>query len=135
MSLTAAAGYHLKPAADAESAPAADAAALRREPERYESDDEDSDGEPGFGLVSLGALIHTALTIKSALRRLLFRKAPSPAARPGGARAWLGREPDAFVADLSAYAPRGERIEPTLTRAAPRRSTPPRRASSRRPPR
>ena len=117
LSLTAAAGYHLKPAADAESWPTADAAALRREPERYESDDEDSDGEPGFGLVSLGALIHTALTIKSALRRLLFRKAPSPALGPAARAPWLGREPDAFVADLSTYAPRGGRIEPALTRA------------------
>ena len=46
------------------------------------------------------------------------RKAPAPAVGPAARAPWLGREPDAFVADLSAYAPPGERIEPTLTRAA-----------------
>ena len=129
LSLTAAAGYHFKPAADPDGA-AADAPP-RREAERYDSDDEDSDGEPGFGLVSLGAVIHTALTIKSALRRLLSRKAAVPAVGPAARAPWLGREPDAFVVNLDAYAPRGERIEPTMTRvesveaaAAPRVAPP-----------
>jgi S-DNA-T family DNA segregation ATPase FtsK/SpoIIIE len=118
LSMTAAAGYHFKSAAESDAAGSAEAGPARREPERYESDDEDSEGEPGFGLVSLGALIHTALTIKSALRRLLLGRAPVPAVGPAPRAPWLGREPDAFVADLSAYAPRGERIEPTLSRVA-----------------
>jgi S-DNA-T family DNA segregation ATPase FtsK/SpoIIIE len=123
LALTAASGYHLMPPADGDDeAPAtAKAAARRAAPERYESDDEDSDGEPGVGLVSIGAVIHTALSLKSALRRLIGRKAARAAPAGPAARApWLNREGGDFSPDLAAFAPRAEgRIEPTMTRPAP----------------
>ena len=37
----------------------------------HQPDEDDSDGEPGFALVSIGAAIHTLLMIKSAMRRMV----------------------------------------------------------------
>ncbi len=131
LALTAAAGYHLMPSADADAddaAPTAKTAPTRRAPDRYDGDDEDSDGEPGLGLVSIGAVIHTALSVRSALRRFFTRKTTRPASSGPAPRApWLGREPDDFAADLAAFAPRSEaRVEPPMTRqGASAASTPP----------
>jgi S-DNA-T family DNA segregation ATPase FtsK/SpoIIIE len=120
LALTAAAGYHLMPSAEgeAEGRDTAKTAPSRPAPERYESDDEDSDGEPGVGLVSIGAVIHTALSLKSALRRVFVRKTPRAATLGPTPRApWLNREGVDFSADLAAFAPRSEgRIEPPMTR-------------------
>jgi S-DNA-T family DNA segregation ATPase FtsK/SpoIIIE len=121
LALTAAVGRRPTPSPDAEEAArAGEAVPSRRAPERYESEDEDADGEPGFALVSIGAAIHTALSLKSALRRFFARK-PKPAAPLGPApRApWLGQQEGDFSVDLSAFAPRsGARVEPPMTRAA-----------------
>jgi S-DNA-T family DNA segregation ATPase FtsK/SpoIIIE len=129
LALTAAAGYHLMPSADADdAAPAARTAPTRRAPERYDGDDEDSDGEPGLGLVSIGAVIHTTLSLRSALRRFFTRKTTRPASSGPAPRApWLGREPADFAADLAAFAPRSEgRVEPPMIRqGASAASTPP----------
>ncbi len=119
LALTAASGYHLMPSADAdEAALAAKSAPAGRAPERYDSDDEDSDGEPGFGLVSIGAVIHTTLTLKSALRRFFTRKTTRAAPIGPAARApWLNREGGDFSVDLDAFAPRPDgRVEPPMTR-------------------
>jgi S-DNA-T family DNA segregation ATPase FtsK/SpoIIIE len=127
LALTAATGWRLLPSADAdEAASAAEAPPSRRAPERYEGEDEDADGEPGFALVSIGAVIHTALSLKGALRRLLTRT-PKPAAPLGLAQRapWLGRDSGDFSVDLSAFAPRaGARVEPPMTRDADAASAP-----------
>ncbi|MGD0642031.1 MAG: DNA translocase FtsK [Roseiarcus sp.] len=119
LALTAASGYHLMPSADADEAAAeAKTAAPRRAPERYESDDEDSDGEPGLGLVSIGAVIHTTLSLKSALRRFFTRKTTRAAPIGPAPRApWLDKEGGDFSVDLDAFAPRPDgRIEPPMSR-------------------
>ncbi len=121
LALTAAAGYHLMPSADADdAAPAARTAPTRRAPERYDGDDEDSDGEPGLGLVSIGAVIHTTLSLRSALRRFFARKTTRAAIAGPAARApWLDRQGGDFAVDLAAFAPRaGARAEPPMTRGA-----------------
>ena len=77
-------------------------------------DEEEGDDEPGFGMVSIGAVIHALLTAKAALRRLSRRRPktkPAEAARntPGGElRApWLGLSADDDpLTKLDAYAPR-----------------------------
>ena len=48
--------------------------------DRASDDEEDVDGEPGLGLLSLGALIHAGLTLKGALARSLRRLRTKPAA-------------------------------------------------------
>ncbi len=130
LALTAAAGYHLMPSADADAddaAPTAKTATARRAPDRYDGDDEDSDGEPGLGLVSIGAVIHTTLSLRSALRRFFARKTTRPASSGPAPRApWLGREPTDFAADLTAFAPRSEgRPEPPMTSQGAAAWTPP----------
>ena len=83
LSLSASVGYGLP--AEAEPAPAATTArAPRRAPDPVDAEDDDSDGEPGFGLVSLGAVIHTLLTLKSAARRLMAPRSPKARARMNG---------------------------------------------------
>ena len=128
LALTAAAGYHLIPAAADDDAPSAKAVPPRRASEAADNDDDDSDGEPGLGLVSLGAVIHTALSLRSALRRLFAPKTPRAAASGPTPRApWLGRESGDFAVDLAAFAPRsGARADPPMTRpGAPAAGAPP----------
>ncbi len=89
------------------------------------TDDEDGEDEPGFGIVSIGAVIHALLTAKAALRRLLRRSAkaassrrpakvgPLPAAGPRPA--WSGLQADdGGLTNPAAYAPR-----PKAAAAAP----------------
>ena len=93
LALTAAAGYRLSPPPSRRRRrrrPTPPRRAAR--PSATTSDDEDSDGEPGFGLVSLGAVIHTALTPQEARCAACSparRRAPRPPARrrarPGSA--------------------------------------------------
>ncbi|MBV8662743.1 MAG: DNA translocase FtsK 4TM domain-containing protein, partial [Hyphomicrobiales bacterium] len=122
LTLTAAAGYHLIPGveSDADDDAPAERARAARASERYESDDEDADGEPGFGLVSLGALIHTTLSLKSAVRRLFARKAKIAAAPAPVARApWINGEPGDFSPAPALFEPAAERrVEPPMTRPA-----------------
>jgi S-DNA-T family DNA segregation ATPase FtsK/SpoIIIE len=125
LSLTAAAGYGLMRNRDedddAEPAPAA-----ARRPV-HEDDEEDTDGEPGFGLVSLGAAIHALLSLRGAIRRALGRrKSPRPAPRRAP---WLDPHAQSFAATEEAAPPPSAngRIEPTLLRRptdAPGRDAP-----------
>jgi S-DNA-T family DNA segregation ATPase FtsK/SpoIIIE len=87
-------------------------ASPRRAAAAVEPDDEDSEGEPGFGLVSLGAAIHTLLTIKGAIRRSFTRK-PRPGApvAPPPRAPWLNLPP--MVSEPMDFAP------PVSTRVAP----------------
>ena len=127
LTMTAAAGYHLMPGGEAEEIEAqAKRPPARRAAERYDGDEEDVDGEPGFGLVSLGALIHTTLSIKSAVRRLFAAKAKKPAAPAPAARApWLNRESGDFSTEPNLFAPRSAgRAEPPMSRPAPTPAAP-----------
>ena len=49
LALTAAAGYHFWPAGRSRRRAGGQRRARRRAPERYDGEDEDGDGEPGFG--------------------------------------------------------------------------------------
>jgi len=92
--------------------------AARRRPEIDDSEEDDEAGEPGFGLVSLGALIHTALAVKSALKRL-FAVSPRAPKRPAATERapWMDRASPPFTAPIDDF-------EPNL--AAPVPSPPPR---------
>ena len=48
-----------------------------RSPSRRDDDEDDAEGEPGVALVSLGALIHTALALKTSLARKISHLAPA----------------------------------------------------------
>jgi S-DNA-T family DNA segregation ATPase FtsK/SpoIIIE len=129
LALTAAAGFGLTHAAtpdeiDARGKPAP--APRWRAEELADNEDHDSDGEPGFGLVSLGAAIHAALTVKSAIRRMFARKPRAPAAPPARAP-WLNPQAADFSLSEEGTAPdlrAARRIEPTLS-PAPSASPPP----------
>ncbi len=109
LALTAAAGYGLMRAPGPEEEPAG------ASPARDEEED-DSDGEPGFGLVSLGAAIHAVLSLRGAIRRAFARRR-SPRQAPARAP-WLDPRAPSFAATEEASPPNG-RIEPTLMRRAP----------------
>jgi DNA segregation ATPase FtsK/SpoIIIE, S-DNA-T family len=117
LSLTAAAGYGLMRNRDEDE----DAEPALTAPCRpvHEDDEEDTDGEPGFGLVSLGAAIHALLSLRGAIRRALGRRS-SP--RPAQPRApWLDPHAQSFAATEEAASPPpgSGRIEPTLLRRPP----------------
>ncbi len=129
LALTASAGYGLA-ASDATKSEAP-TTVKRRAAQRAEPDEDDSDGEPGFALVSIGAAIHTLLMIKSAMRRMVrsigLPRAPRPIRESG---AYLGspqgRAPVPFppeaVASPSAPLPAPaspSRPAPTPVAAAP----------------
>jgi S-DNA-T family DNA segregation ATPase FtsK/SpoIIIE len=102
-----------------------------------DEDEADADGEPGIGLLSLGALIHAGLSVKGGIVRRLKRW-QRPAVDSDEARApWAGRDRDfdvpfdlAFAADAvtpgldqprfdaSAYAPPAMRAARAPTSAA-----------------
>lgn len=94
-------------------------------------DDEEADDEPGLAMVSIGAVIHTLLTAKAVLRRLMRRRPKSAAkAAAGAAREaapsppWFGlRAGDGGLTDPAAYAPRANSAvsaEPPAPRASAR---------------
>ena len=130
LSLTASAGHGFQ------SAPARDAAAAaakprRRAPVAVDPEDEDSDGEPGFALVSLGALIHAGLTVRGGLKRLFARR-PKPKPAPPPRAPWLDETSLPFSAPLETpivlspaaapIAPRGAKVQRP---AAPPPAAPP----------
>ena len=79
------------------------------EVDRRQSDDEDdTSGEPGFGLISIGAAIHGLLSIKSALTRAVGRRLTGP---PVATRS--RREP--AITDQIVSRPR--RVEPIMESA------------------
>ena len=114
LALTAAAGFGLLPnPADPDAAPP-NSARRQRKAEAAESDEDDSEGEPGIGLVSLGAAIHTALSLKSAARRLFWRKAKDPAPASASRAPWLAR-----ADGIGAPGAVEDGIRPLLRRAEP----------------
>jgi S-DNA-T family DNA segregation ATPase FtsK/SpoIIIE len=56
-------------------------------------DDDDRAGEPGWGLVSLGALIHAGLSTKAAIQRIFARRQVEPAMVPASGRVQMRQEP------------------------------------------
>jgi DNA segregation ATPase FtsK/SpoIIIE, S-DNA-T family len=118
LALTAAVGYGLAPMGDSddneEDRPTAKpryAASVAAE-----NDEDDPDGEPGFGLVSIGAAIHALLSLKSAIRRAFARRRPKPTARAP----WLDPHAKPFEEETdSALTPPEVRIEPVSLRRGP----------------
>ncbi|MDB5643999.1 MAG: ftsK2 [Hyphomicrobiales bacterium] len=108
LSISAASGFGISSAYQGDQGSETDLDVDRKQTE----DEDDVSGEPGFGLISLGAAIHGLLSIKSALSRAVGH----PLAEPQGA-ARARRDTDA--ADPTAA--RAKRIEPTLDGAAPAR--------------
>ncbi len=114
--LTAAAGYGLMRNRDADEDDEPMSATARRP--IHEDDEDDADGEPGFGLVSLGAAIHALLSLRGAIRRAFGRRKPPRSAPPRAP--WLDPQAASFAAtDEAAPPPARGRIEPTLLRRAP----------------
>jgi S-DNA-T family DNA segregation ATPase FtsK/SpoIIIE len=123
LSLTAAAGFGLLPTHDDDKtgAPQRTAVALRRPvDDALDNEDDDSEGEPGIGLVSLGAAIHVALTAKSAIRRLFASsKRAGEAGSPPPRAPWLNRRHDDFsAAEDEPFAPSSRRVDPSFASAA-----------------
>jgi S-DNA-T family DNA segregation ATPase FtsK/SpoIIIE len=121
LSLTASAGYSF-PSQPARETAAAPAKARRRVV--ADSDDEDRDGEPGFALVSLGALIHAALAVKGGVKRLFTRR-PKPKPAPQPRAPWLDETSPPFTAPLEAPLV----LSPVAAPAAPRPAKSPRPAA------
>jgi DNA segregation ATPase FtsK/SpoIIIE, S-DNA-T family len=113
LALTAAAGYGFMRSADFDDEEPVRSSA-RRAADFGEAEEEDADGEPGFGLVSLGAAIHAVLTLKAAVRRAFGRR---KASRPSTMRApWLDPNANSFASNDDPPSSSEVRIEPTLTR-------------------
>jgi len=112
LSLTAASGYSFE-------APATPEAPRRRVVPSPEIDDDDREGEPGFGLVTLGAFIHAALVAKGALKRVFARKPKAP--RPPPRAPWLDETSPGFAAPLEMPF---QIVEPELTAPALRAKAP-----------
>ncbi len=72
---------------------------------RQTEDDDDASGEPGFGLISIGAAIHGLLSIKSAVTRRFARPVVERRIEP------RPRREDDFVSEPTR---RNGRVEPTL---------------------
>ena len=73
------------------------------EAERKQAEDEDdATGEPGFGLISLGAAIHGLLSVRSAFARALGRQAEAGSSRRSRSE------------DVEPAVVRGKRVEPVM---------------------
>jgi len=113
LALTAASGIGFAHRDHAEDAPQK-AAKNARAQARF--DDEEADDEPGFAMVSIGAVIHALLTAKALLRRLIRRR-PRSAAKaaaavaPGPARA-VGRHAEVAAIDPKGHLAQGTRTAP-----------------------
>ncbi|MBV9286825.1 MAG: DNA translocase FtsK, partial [Hyphomicrobiales bacterium] len=73
-------------------------------------DEEEADDEPGFGMVSIGAIIHAALAARAAFKRL-FRRRPNKIVIPAPPEIrapWLVKAEDGGLTDPAAYAPRAK---------------------------
>ena len=108
LSLTASSGYSFD-------APASSEAPRRRVTTSPEIEDEDREGEPGFGLVTLGAFIHAGLMARGALKRLFARRPKPP--RPPPRAPWLDQTSPGFAAPLEMPL---QLAEPSLSPLAPR---------------
>ncbi|RYB02910.1 DNA translocase FtsK 4TM domain-containing protein, partial [Lichenibacterium ramalinae] len=113
LSLTAAAGFGLKPPPgeeeDEDVAGAYDWVPVPKTTRRPFEDD--ADGEPGMGIVSLGAAIHAGLSAKAALTRLVRRGADAGA--PWATPVPAGSAPTAGLAGAGVAA-RDGRVEPSF---------------------
>ncbi len=109
LALTASAGFGLKAAPgedDEDDIASAYEWVPVPKPQRRPFED-DADGEPGMGLVSLGAAIHAGLSARSAVARLFRRTAPP---EPMGLPAWLDEAHPAAAPPT----PGGARLEPSF---------------------
>ncbi len=111
LSVSAASGFGISNTYSTENEPDSEAGALER---KQADDDEDASGEPGFGLISLGAAIHGLLTLKSAITRALGRKLAEPRA--------VNR--NRLAADEDDVARSPKRVEPTMTAGSGRAAAP-----------
>jgi S-DNA-T family DNA segregation ATPase FtsK/SpoIIIE len=111
LSVSAASGFGISNPHFAENDADPEAGALER---KQADDDDDSSGEPGFGLISLGAAIHGLLTLKSAFSRALGRKMAEPRAA----------DRNRLDADEDPVARSPKRVEPTMTAGAGRAAAP-----------
>jgi len=85
LALTAAAGFGLHEEVEADREPEP---VRRPAQQRRSAEETDVDGDPGVGLVSLGAIIHAALSVRAALGRAFRRSKPDDRERAP----WLRRE-------------------------------------------
>ncbi len=112
LSLTAASGYSFE-------APATSEAPRRRVIANPEIEDDDREGEPGFGLVTLGAFIHAGLMARGALKRLFARRPKPP--KPPPRAPWLDETSLGFAAPLEMPL---QLAEPNLAPPSPRMKAP-----------
>jgi S-DNA-T family DNA segregation ATPase FtsK/SpoIIIE len=129
LGLAGAAGVGGPPRAPGEGATQAPAGRARAEAlARF--DDEEDDDEPGFGMVSIGAVIHALLTAKAALRRIVRRGPRTPRkssstlsprpAPPVTPPPWSGlSDADDALTDPAAYAPRPHGSAQAVSTAPP----------------
>jgi S-DNA-T family DNA segregation ATPase FtsK/SpoIIIE len=111
LSVSAASGFGISNPHSNENDADSEAGALER---KQADDDDDSSGEPGFGLISLGAAIHGLLTLKSAVTRALGRKLAEPRAAN---RNRLDTDADPVVRSA-------KRVEPPMTAGSGRAAAP-----------
>ncbi len=116
LSLTAAAGYQFQSSSAAGSVPSS---APRRRAASVDLEDEDRDGEPGFGLVSLGAVIHAGYVVGSGLKRLLARRRKKQKPAPAPRAPWLDESSLPFSAPLEAPLQLGPTAAPPVESPAP----------------
>lgn len=131
LSLSAASGMGFEKAEEAEAE-----SRESRPPARIDDlEEEDRGGEPGLGIVSVGALIHALLSLKAAIARRLARRGSrpglmarlrslTPAAEPDPLAGFSRRSPDRAEPDFAIPAERA---------LAPREPSPPREETRRRP--
>ncbi len=120
LALTASAGFGLRPAPgdDEDDVASAYEWVPVPKPSRKPFED-DAEGEPGMGIVSLGAAIHAGLSAKAAITRFLRRgevgDGPVPAGAPWSSFGGPGFEPGTPAGRTA------ERREPSFERAEPPR--------------
>ncbi len=98
-------------------------------PSRAQIEEDETDDEPSFGMVSLGAIIHGLLTAKAALRRMLRRRRAASAKVPSSAvpssqqdtrPPWMRMSPDDEpLSRPSDFAPRAKAGDPPVATPAP----------------
>ncbi len=90
LALAAAAGLSPNPGASADEDEVAPSNAIAMRPKSGERDGEDADSEPGLGLISVGALIHMALSARAGLARWLrSRRKANPEIGPQDRAPWF----------------------------------------------
>jgi S-DNA-T family DNA segregation ATPase FtsK/SpoIIIE len=90
LALAAAASLGPNPGASAEDDQTAPSKAIATRAKSGERDGEDLDSEPGLGLISVGALIHMALSARASLARWLrSRRKANPATGPQARAPWF----------------------------------------------